>query len=79
MDQPPSPASRLGSIGYEQKYSTATPTKTHSDSYNIAKNQVTAIKSKIERIFNQDIKNLEQKLIQAGAPYTPGRGYENKN
>ena len=40
---------------------------------------VRVIKSKIERIFNQDIKNLEQKLIDAGAPYTPGRGYENKN
>lgn len=79
MDQPPSPASRLGSIGYEQKYSTATPTQTHRDSYAIAKDQVKAIKSKMERIFNQDLKNLEQQLINAGAPYTPGRGYENRN
>jgi len=79
MDQPPSPASRLGSIGYEQKYSTATPTQTHRDSYAIAKDQVKTIKSKMERIFNQDLKNLEQQLINAGAPYTPGRGYENRN
>ncbi|WP_411895133.1 glycosyl hydrolase [Winogradskyella sp. A2] len=79
MDQPPSPASRLGSIGYEQKYSTATPTKTHRDSYEIAKEEVNSVKSKMERIFNKDLKNLEQKLIDSGAPYTPGRGYENKN
>lgn len=79
IDQPLSPASRLGSIGYEQKYSTATPTQTHRDSYAIAKEEVTAIKAKIERIYNQDIKALEKQLIDTGAPYTPGRGYNNKN
>ncbi len=79
IDQPLSPASRLGSIGYEQKYSTATPTQTHRDSYAIVKEEVTAIKAKIERIYNQDIKALEKQLIDTGAPYTPGRGYNNKN
>jgi len=77
MDQPLSPASRLGSIGYEQKYSTATPTKTHRDSYAIAKDEIYVIKSKMERIYNEDIKALEKKLIASGAPYTPGRGYKN--
>ncbi|MDC8004258.1 glycosyl hydrolase [Aureisphaera galaxeae] len=76
VGQPPSPASRLGSIGWEQKYSTATPTKTHRDSYAIAKEEITAIKVKMERIFNTDIKTLEQKLINSGAPYTPGRGQD---
>ncbi len=79
IPQPLSPASRLGSIGYEQKYSTTTPTQTHRDSYEIVKDEVRVIKSTMERIFNQDIKNLEKQLINAGAPYTPGRGYENKN
>jgi photosystem II stability/assembly factor-like uncharacterized protein len=79
IDQPPSPASRLGSIGWEQKYSTATPTKTHRDSYAIAKEEITRIKATMERLFNEDIKALEQQLINSGAPYTPGRGYENKN
>lgn len=78
IGQPLSPASRLGSIGYEQKYSTATPTQTHRDSYAIAKDEVKVIKAKMERIFNQDLKKLEQKLIDSGAPYTPGRGYDNK-
>lgn len=79
IDQPPSPANRLGTIGYEQKYSTATPTQTHRDSYAIAKEQVTALKGRMERVYNVDIKALEQKLIDSGAPYTPGRGYEPKN
>ncbi|RNC86525.1 MAG: glycosyl hydrolase [Winogradskyella sp.] len=79
IDQPPSPASRLGSIGYEQKYTTSTPTKTHLDSYAIVKEEVTAIKSQMERIYNEAIKALEEQLINSGAPYTPGRGYENKN
>ena len=79
IDQPPSPSSRLGSIGWEQKYSTATPTQTHRDSYEIAKEEIKVIKTKMERIFNVDLKALEQLLIDSGAPYTPGRGYENKN
>jgi photosystem II stability/assembly factor-like uncharacterized protein len=79
IKQPLSPASRVGSIGYEQTYSTATPTQTHKDSYAIAKEQVAEIKSKMESIYNRDLKLLEQKLIDSGAPYTPGRGYEPKN
>ncbi|MAD98630.1 MAG: glycosyl hydrolase [Flavobacteriaceae bacterium] len=79
IDQPLSPASRLGSIGYEQKYSTSRPTRTHIESYEIAKEEIIALKLKMEKIYNEDIKTLEQKLIKAGAPYTPGRGYQNKN
>ena len=76
IDQPPSPASRLGSIGWEQKYSTATPTKTHRDSFAIAKAEIYNIKANLEGILST-IKNLEELLIDAGAPYTPGRGAEN--
>ncbi|MGV6832220.1 MAG: WD40/YVTN/BNR-like repeat-containing protein [bacterium] len=76
IDQPPSPASRLGSIGWEQKYSTATPTKTHMDSFAIAKAEIYNIKANLEGILST-IKNLEELLIDAGAPYTPGRGAEN--
>ncbi|MEM6718162.1 MAG: glycosyl hydrolase [Bacteroidota bacterium] len=79
MDQPLSVASRLGSIGYEQKYSTAKPTQTHRDSYEIAKEEVAAIKVRVERMYNENLKALEQKLIQAGAPYSPGRGQEYKD
>jgi hypothetical protein len=37
------------------------------------------IKAKMERIFNEDLKGLEKKLINSGAPYTPGRGYNNRD
>ncbi len=79
IDQPPSPANRLGRIGFEQKYSTSTPTQTHRDSYAIAKDEIGVIKADMERIYNTDLKALEQQLIDTGAPYTPGRGYDNKN
>ena len=79
IDQPPSPSSRLGSIGWQQKYSTASPTQTHRDSYTIAKDEILVIKSTLERVFNEDIKALDKQLINAGAPYTPGRGYENND
>ncbi len=79
IGQPPSPSSRLGSIGWQQKYSTATPTQTHQDSFAIAKEEIEVIKKNLEDVFNVSIKNLEKELIDAGAPYTPGRGYEPKN
>ncbi|WP_299228252.1 glycosyl hydrolase [uncultured Psychroserpens sp.] len=79
ISQPQTPANRIGKISYEQKYSTSAPTKTHRDSYAIAKRQIDAIKRKIEVVYNEDIKKLEEQLIASGAPYTPGRGYENKN
>ena len=76
ISQVQNPAARIGKISYEQKYSTSSPTKTHKDSYEIAKTEISAIKQKVEGIYNVDIKQLEEKLIKSGAPYTPGRGYE---
>ena len=77
IGQPKSPASRIGNMAYEQKYSTSAPTQTHKDSYAIAKAQIMAIKQKAETVFNVDLKQLEDKLVKSGAPYTPGRGYKN--
>ena len=79
IDQPLPPANRLRSIGFEQKYSTATPTQTHRDSYAIAKEEIMVFYKKMQQIYNEEIKALEQKLINSGAPYTPGRGYQHKN
>lgn len=78
INQPQTTANRIGIMGYEQKYSTSTPTKTHKDNYAIAKTELAIIKKKVEAIFNNDIKQLEDRLIKSGAPYTPGRGYEPK-
>ncbi len=78
IDQPQNPMFRLGVISFEQKYSTATPTKTHRDSYAIAKGQIEAAKSQLETLYNVKLKELEKALLNAGVPYTPGRGYEFK-
>ncbi len=77
ISQPKSPAARIGNISYEQKYSTSAPTQTHKDSYAIAKTEIIALKQKVETIFNIDVKQLEEKLVKSGAPYTPGRGQNN--
>jgi hypothetical protein len=76
INQPQSPANRIGSISYGQKYSTSAPTETHKRSFAIAKREIDAIKKKVEVVFNVDLKQLEEKLISSGAPYTPGRGYK---
>ena len=75
--QPQNPATRIGIISREQKYSTSTPTQTHRDSYSIAKAEITELKKMLETIYNVDVKQLEEKLAKAGAGYTPGRGHDN--
>ena len=66
------PSSRLGAVAYYQKYSTAAPTKTHMDSYEIAKEEFEPIKVLINKLKSQ-MNSLEQMLKDSGAPYTPGR------
>lgn len=73
MGQPPGPASRIQSIVYEHKYSTSAPTKTHQDSYVIAKEEFAPIKMMIKKLYQEDMMKLEKMLDQVGAPYTPGR------
>jgi photosystem II stability/assembly factor-like uncharacterized protein len=77
MDQPPSPANRLGIVSYEQKYTTSTVTQTHRDSYTIAKNELEVIMRQLQNLIDGDMKQLEDSMKQAGMPYTPGRGTKN--
>ena len=67
-----SPYSRLGSVAYYQKYSTAAPTKTHMDSYEIAKEEFQPIKLMIDEL-KAIMTDLENQLKNIGAAYTPGR------
>ncbi len=73
IDQPPTPGGRLGWITYEQKYSTADVTETHKMSFKIAKEEFIPIQQSVLNLVNIDLKNLEKKLKEMGAPYTPGR------
>ena len=66
------PYSRLGSVAYYQKYSTAAPTKTHMDSYEIAKDEFQPIKLMIDELRIKML-DLENRLKDMGAAYTPGR------
>ena len=67
-----SPYSRLGSVAYYQKYSTAAPTKTHMDSYEIAKEEFQPVKLMIDEL-KVKMTELEKQLKDMGAAYTPGR------
>ncbi len=76
IDAPPTPAGRMGWITYEQKHSTSDVTKTHRDSYAIAKEEFAPILDILTAIATNDILALEKKLESADAPYTPGRAIQ---
>lgn len=73
MGAPPTPATRLGWIVYEQRHSTSDPTETHKSSFAIAKEEFGPILDKLTQIATEAIPALETKLENADAPYTPGR------
>ncbi len=73
VDQPPTPAGRMGWISYEQGSSTAAPTGTHKMSYQIAKEEFAPILERLRSLVQTDLENLEDLLEDADAPYTPGR------
>ena len=75
IQQIPTPSSRVGIIASEQKYSTSSPTETHMNSFEIAKEEFLPIKSKVESLVEM-VKKFEDKMKLLGAPYTPGR-FEN--
>jgi hypothetical protein len=77
IDQPQSPAGRIGLISYEQKYTTSGTTRTHMDSYAIAKAEFEVIYQQLQKVIDGDMNQLEQAMKQAGMPYTPGRGTKN--
>lgn len=79
MDQPQSVAGYIWSVGWEQKYTTSAPTQTHKDAYQIGKEGLAPLKTKVETLYNVTVKNLEQDLVAAGAGYTAGRGSKPKH
>ena len=73
IDQPMSPASRLGMVGYGAMKSNSTPTTTHKESIAIAREEFTPILESVRKLVRGDLKQLQDKLESAGAPYTPNR------
>ncbi|MBS1542744.1 MAG: glycosyl hydrolase, partial [Bacteroidetes bacterium] len=73
IDTPPPVTSRLFSAIYDGYGTTSDPTTTMKDQLNIASEEFDAILNELKTVVNTDIKALEKKLEDAGAPYTPGR------
>ncbi|MDA3779110.1 MAG: hypothetical protein PF487_02575 [Bacteroidales bacterium] len=66
-------SNRLYSIIRVHWGSTSAVTQTQRDSYDILKEKFTPIYNKIKKISKEDIKDLENALENAKAPWTPGR------
>ncbi|MEM7185221.1 MAG: glycosyl hydrolase [Bacteroidota bacterium] len=77
IPQPQTPANRIGILSWEQKYTTSSTTKTHRDTYAIAKAEMDGIVQRLQNLIDGPMAQLEQAMKQAGMPYTPGRGTKN--
>ena len=73
IDFPPSISDRVNRAVYGSINTTSAPTQTHRQGYRIAKEEFEPILKEIQQIVKYDIKELENALDRAGAPYTPGR------
>ncbi|MFQ5674298.1 MAG: WD40/YVTN/BNR-like repeat-containing protein, partial [bacterium] len=70
---PPSITGRVQGIVSGHWRSTSAPTQTYLDAYDIAAAEFSGVLEKLRVLVENDLKNLELELEQAGAPYTPGR------
>ncbi len=71
-----SPASigdRIGNMTYEMWNSTSAPGGTQMEAMRIAGTAFKVELEKLRQLIDVDLKNIEEKLEAAGAPYTPGR------
>lgn len=73
IDQIPTVASRIGLLNYEQFNTTSTPTGTHRRVFEIASEEFSPIKAKLDALISGPFKDLQDQLEAAGAPYTPYR------
>ena len=72
LDRIPSISNRIGLISYEQFNSTSKPTKTHIDTYEIAKEEFEPVYLEVKELTGTKLETLRKKLKDSGAPYTPG-------
>ncbi len=75
QDKPPAIVDRVSSIVYGAISSTAAPTQTQQQAYSIASEAFSQALTTLKQI-SQGVATMEQKLEEAGAPYTPGRTIE---
>ena len=64
---------RVGRIVSAQWSSSSAPTQTNIDAYRIAGKAFEKTLAALQTLIEQDLAGLEDKMEQAGAPWTPGR------
>lgn len=64
---------RIQYIIWGQSGSTSAITNTSKEAFEIVKEELPVLINKLQKISEEDIKNLEKKLDEAKAPWTPGR------
>jgi len=70
---PPSITRRVGQIIDEGWETMSSPTVTHRQSYAIATEAFESVLADLTRLVETDLADLERRLEEAKAPYTPGR------
>ncbi len=70
---PASISDRIQSIIFGSRMSTARPTQTNVDNYNVASQEYATVLEALKAIAETDLPKLESDMEKAGAPWTPGR------
>jgi photosystem II stability/assembly factor-like uncharacterized protein len=70
---PPSINERVQNIMSGERQAIQRPTQTHMNNYAIAAEEFSGELSKLRKIVDFDLRDLEKQMEAAGAPWTPGR------
>jgi hypothetical protein len=73
IDAEPGLSSRINGVIRDQWRSLSAPTQSQKDAFQIVSDEFPPILEAIKKIVEEDIKKIEKKLEEIGAPYTPGR------
>jgi hypothetical protein len=70
---PPAIVERVNQVVGGHWNSTSAPTQTHMENYRLAAEAFAPVLNDLRQLIEVDLKNLENQLEAAGAPWTPGR------
>jgi hypothetical protein len=73
LDAEPGLSSRINGVIYDQWRSFSAPTQSQKDAFQIVADEFPPVLEAIKKIVEEDVKKIEKKLEDIGAPYTPGR------
>jgi len=73
QDAEPGLVGRLNGAIFDNRRSSAGPTQSQRDNYRIVAEEFPPILEELRKIVEVDVKAIEKKLEDIGAPYTPGR------